>query len=347
MTTSIPTSADALIASLHEPGREHLLDLVRNPLRLTLLCMTWDGSSLPETQADLYDRYLRKMYEWNQNLHELRDHAQRCNTTITKLKQDLNRQLGELAKAALNLPQERFRLSQALVEEYLGEELDETSLGYLALRLGWLNRIGRDGRGDAIFAFYHATFQEYFAALVVEDWDYFLSRNHVDYPVEGNQYRIFEPQWKQVILLWLGRENVGEEEKETFIRALIEFKSGVRDFYGYQAYFLAAAGINEFKTCSIAAEIVRQVVKWGFGYFNIEKQEWRTFVDPVAKSARDVTGATIRQEAIDALLQILTYFDNNEHWLATDGLKTDEKSSSDAIAELVELTQKIKHEDIC
>lgn len=65
MTISIPTSAAALTAALHEPGREHLLDLVRNPLRLTLLCMTWDGSSLPETQAELYDRYLRKMYEWN------------------------------------------------------------------------------------------------------------------------------------------------------------------------------------------------------------------------------------------------------------------------------------------
>lgn len=158
MTNSTLTPADALIAALHEPGREHLLDLVRNPLRLTLLCMTWDGSSLPETQAELYERYLRKIYEWNQNWHELENHAERCGTTTTKLKQDLNQQLGELAKAALNLPQERFRLSQALVEQHLGEESDRTSLGYLALRLGWLNRVGRDGRSDAIFAFYHATF---------------------------------------------------------------------------------------------------------------------------------------------------------------------------------------------
>ncbi|WP_254568561.1 hypothetical protein [Oscillatoria sp. HE19RPO] len=104
MTISTPTSADALIAALHEPGRENLLDLVRNPLRLTLLCMTWDGSSLPDTQAELYARYLKEVYQWNQNLQELRDHAQRCGTNITNLKQELNRQLGELAKAALNLP---------------------------------------------------------------------------------------------------------------------------------------------------------------------------------------------------------------------------------------------------
>ena len=74
----------------------------------------------------------------------------------------------------------------------------------------------------------------------------------------------------------MGRGDVVDEEKEGFIRALVEFEDGLtelehhngRGFYEYQAYFLAAAGINEFKTCSLATEIVRKVVKWGFGYFN-------------------------------------------------------------------------------
>ncbi|MEA5469209.1 NACHT domain-containing protein, partial [Spirulina sp. 06S082] len=305
MTISTPTTADVLIAALHEPGRENLLDLVRNPLRLTLLCMTWDGSSLPDTQADLYACYLKEVYKWNRNLQELRHHAQRCGTDITKLKQELNRQLGELAKVALNLPQERFRLSQALVEEYLGEELDETSLGSLALRLGWLNRVGRDKRGDSIFAFYHATFQEYFAALAVEDWDYFLPRNHVNFPMAAKEYRIFEPQWKQVILLWLGRRDIADEEKEGFIRALVEFEDGVRGFYGHQAFFLAAVAINEFKACSLASEIVKEVVKWGFGYFNIEKQEWQTCLDPSKKGAREAIPETIQQLATTELIQII------------------------------------------
>ncbi len=30
----------------------------------------------------------------------------------------------------------------------------------------------------------------------------------------GEAYRIFEPQWKQVILLWLGREDVKDKDKE-------------------------------------------------------------------------------------------------------------------------------------
>ncbi|MGL4503634.1 MAG: NACHT domain-containing protein, partial [Planktothrix sp.] len=223
MSASLPSLADSLIQALHQPGQERLLDLVRNPLRLTLLCITWDGT-LPETQAQLYENYLKKFYGWNQNLQELRDCAERCQTNITALKKQLNQQLGELAKAALDLPKERFRLSQALVEKYLGEELDDQSLCYLALQLGWLNRVGKDKRDQFIFAFYHATFQEYFAALTVDDWDYFLPRNHVNFPVEGKEYRIFEPQWKQVILLWLGREDIGDDEKEGFIRALVEFK---------------------------------------------------------------------------------------------------------------------------
>ncbi|WP_199248988.1 HEAT repeat domain-containing protein [[Phormidium] sp. ETS-05] len=316
MTTSGANLGDALITALHQPGREHLLDLVRNPLRLTLLCFTWNGSSLPDTRSQLYENYLREVYTWNQNLQELRKQAQRCNTTVTELKQRLNRHLGELAKVALDLPQERFRLSEKLVEKYLGEEIDETSLCYLALRLNWLNRVGRDERGRSVFAFYHTTFQEYFAALAVEkkDWNYFLPK------------RIFEPQWKQVILLWLGREYIGAEEKEAkeakeaFIRALVEVKDGCgewnfetvdRGFYEYRAYFLAAAGINEFKACSRAAEIVRQVVKWGFGEFDSQKQKWGTFLDPISEGARNAIPETIRQLATPKLIDLIDHCSHN------------------------------------
>ena len=100
-----------------------------------------------------------------------------------------------------------------------------------------------------------------------------------------------------MILLWLGREDVGDEEKEKFIQKLVELNDGVKNFYGYQAYFLAAAGINEFKACSLASEIVRQVVKWAFGCFNIEKQEWRTFLNPIEEGARKAIPETIRQMA--------------------------------------------------
>jgi predicted NACHT family NTPase len=133
---------------------------------------------------------------------------------------------------------------------------------------------------EKVYAFFHPTFEEYFAACAIEDWDFFLPRNHINKPVEGKEYRIFESQWKEVILLWLGRENITKEEKEEFITALIDFEDGCssvnflfnirkkikkRRFYQYRAYFLAAAGINEFKECSRTKEIVKQLVEGAFG----------------------------------------------------------------------------------
>jgi predicted NACHT family NTPase len=48
---------------------------------------------------------------------------------------------------------------------------------------------------EEVYAFFHPTFEEYFAALAVDDWHEFL--NHVpDNPAEG-VYRIFAPQWKR------------------------------------------------------------------------------------------------------------------------------------------------------
>lgn len=51
---------------LDESGRERIRDLVRNPLRLSLLCAMWHGdkATLPETKAQLYSEYVKRVYQW-------------------------------------------------------------------------------------------------------------------------------------------------------------------------------------------------------------------------------------------------------------------------------------------
>ncbi|WP_324634254.1 NACHT domain-containing protein, partial [Phormidium sp. CCY1219] len=301
-------NGEALRQELAKAEYQRLQDLVKNPLRLTLLCSTWQTSEgLPETQAALYERFVPQIYRWKQNRFP----------TTEQQRQQLNDALGELARRGIDDAASPFRLRHQFVSEVLGDCDDDKSLFALALQLGWLNQVGVAAEDDTqkVYAFYHATFQEYFAALSLEDWDFFLPRTHINRPIPENSYRIFDPLWKQPILLWLGRKDVPKERKEEFIAGLVEFEDGCREWenrdkcdrglYEYRAYFLAAAGIAEFKECDRADEIVAQIVRWGFGYFSEEKQDWRTFLDPIKSDARTVLRETERTQAIAGLVKLI------------------------------------------
>ncbi|MEG4120009.1 NACHT domain-containing protein [Microcoleus sp. N9_B4] len=278
---------EALAAS----GKERIRDLVKNPLRCSLLCGTWQSldGDLPDTKAKLYRRFVTTLYQWKKpHLNWIQQ-------------QELNAALGKLALSGMLNETSRFQLRESVGYRVMGASQFE-----LACRLGWLNLVARDGETlEGIYAFYHPTFQEYFAALAVEDWHFFL--NHIaDNPQHPDaRYRIFEKQWKEVILLWLGREEVGKEEKEAFIQALVEFDDGCGYLYKLRAYFLAAVGIAEFKSCSLADEIVRQIVKVGFGYFDDLKSHSWTITTPMAERIRETLKETDRGRAISQLIELI------------------------------------------
>ncbi len=297
---SNPELGIQLQQALNQPGKERIKDLVRNPLRLTLLCSTWHlrEGKLPDTKAELYEQFVEEVYRWQ-------DKEKEVSTITPEQRAQLNAKLKELAVAAIDNETNRFCLRQKFVEGVFRD----SALFQLALNVGWLNQVGVDAKNpnQPVYAFFHPTFQEYFAALAIADWDFFLPRAHDNQNPKpaSERYRIFEPPWKEVILLWLGREDVAKEQKEEFIKALVSFDDGCAGFYWFRAYFLAAVGIAEFRNCSLPDEIVEQLVKWGFGYFNAEDQSWVTFLEPIAQGARAALHESDRERAITFLIQLL------------------------------------------
>ncbi|BCL35910.1 HEAT repeat domain-containing protein [Nostoc sp. MS1] len=336
----IPETGKKLCTALKEQGKERIQDLVKNPLRLTLLCLNWQSGDgkLPYTQAGLYQQFVDDFYKWKQEEFATTSHQ----------RQQLNIKLGELAKESIDKESTRFRLRQDFVTGFLGNTDDGNSLLKLALNRGWLNQVGIDANKKPFYAFFHASFQEYFAATAIDNWDFFLPRKHKNKPVKNKKYRIFEPQWKQTILLWLGREEEHfNQQKEEFIDALVNFKDECwnlddfyKGFYEYYAYFLAAAGIKEFRDNSTRAdEIIAQIIKWCFGHFYIKKQEWIQFPYPIEEEAKLALQQTDRKKAITALVQLLQSNDVPVHvrWQVEKSLVKIGTGNEMAIAALVQL----------
>ncbi|MEH2238547.1 HEAT repeat domain-containing protein [Nostoc sp.] len=294
---SNPEKGEQLCTALKESGKERIQDLVKNPLRLTLLCLNWQSGDgkLPDTQAGLYQQFVDDFYKWKKEKF----------TTTSDQRQQLNVKLGKLAKEAIDKEATRFRLRQDFVSRFLGDADDENSLLKLALNRGWLNCIGIDTNRKPVYAFFHASFQEYFAAKAIDHWDFFLK--HVPKNPSQGTYHIFEPQWKQTILFWLGRQDLAQNQKELFITTLMNFKDGCNKckIYSCRAYYLAAAGIAEFRDYSKADIIVVLIIMLSVGYFNTKKQKWIEFPNVLKEEARSALQHTDRTKAIAALVQLL------------------------------------------
>jgi HEAT repeat protein/energy-coupling factor transporter ATP-binding protein EcfA2 len=321
---------------LKKAGNERIRALMKNPLRLSLMCFNWfstpsNEEELPNTQAELYQRFVNLIYLWNKEKFPAEE--QRDN---------LNQKLAKLSRAAIDGDARgRLRLSEVLVKQYL--DINDISL---AQQLGWLNQVDRDAKFDPIYAFFHPTFEEYFAALGIDDERFFLTlvpKNPLD---KSASYRLFEPQWRQVFLLWLGRGDLEPARKEALIQTLMNFKDRCGDFYTDRAFLLAAVGIAEFKDCKQADEIVHKLVQWKFPSPDQFPSLARRFKNHGREAARgewatNILSRTDSQRVIESISRVLeTTKDNDTRWNAAEILgEIGNETAIQALIKVIETTQ--------
>ena len=333
-----PELGERLREKLNEDRHQRIRDLVKNPMRLSLLCQSWyfHQGDLPETKAALYEKFTRAFYDWKD---------EKFPTTPTKRK-ELNAALGLLAREAIDKEKSRFGIRESFALDVMGEDLFKLATE----KLHWLVHIYNDAEtAKPVYAFFHPTFQEYFAACAIDDWHFFLNHNNenpnpfLKHNGKDCLYRIFEPQWKEVILLWLGRpeEEVPNEQKEAFIELLLEFEDGCFGLYGYLAHFLAAAGIAELNGYIYADEIVGMLVDW---YADSEIWTYMTVVNPIiANEARVALLETDRATVINILMYVLNsdLVNYDSRWKVFNLLEQIGTGNSEVVAGLTKLIDNI------
>jgi HEAT repeat protein len=307
-----PLVGKKLQQQLALPRWKRYQDLFNNPLRLVLLCQIWSGErpSIPNTLSLLYQEFIEAIYNWKQD---------RFPTSLEE-RYRLNSVLGELALQGLSQSEPKFRFHRRLVLDLF--ETRECELFSLACQIGWLYPTDNN-----YYAFPHPTFQEYFAAQGISNWQDFLPK------------RIFQNQWREVILFWLGREEIANSEREAFLQALLD---GDRDLISQdRACLLAVICTAEFPQFSRSEEAIFQAIRWRFGDYDPFARRWRYYPQPLVEAAKVALLQADRQKAISCLEKFIESTTNPiVKWQAAYSLgRSFEPKNPMAIAILTEFLQ--------
>ncbi|MFM7438237.1 MAG: HEAT repeat domain-containing protein, partial [Snowella sp.] len=278
---------------LAKPDQESVRPWLSNPLALVLCCRFWQGRPdfFPKNSAELYEQLVSQFYQWK---------AEQLPTS-SQQQQELNQQLGELAKKILLKNQGYTQpIAHDEIQACWGEE---ATFLRLFLRLGWLIPRGLllvqatspselPIMANKHYGFCDRIFRDYFVALAIADWQFFLD-------IPERNYRLFEPQWQNVLFFWFGRPDIHSSQKDAFIKALMTFEDNFSEhnFYGKRAYLLAVQLLTEFQECIYREILLNQLKDWAEG----KENHSATF----KQSARALLSQTYRPFVVDLYLQEL------------------------------------------
>ncbi|WP_225901186.1 NACHT domain-containing protein [[Leptolyngbya] sp. PCC 7376] len=322
---------DRLIFELNRRVNNRIHAVVRHPLYLTLLCRTWQltQGKLPTTKAILYRQFVDAFYEWKQDAFP---------TTRTQ-RQTINKALGQLALQGLQNALQQFRFRQREVENIF--DAFDPDLLTVTLQLGWLDVVGKsEETSEKIYGFYHQTFQEYFAATAIAQWQDLVAFQQS----EETRYPAFEYGWQEIILLWLGREDIANTEKEAFLQTLWQWQDNCGGFYSLWATCMVGKGLAEFPDFSEAKTVINQLIQWRFE----TPKDGISLPPPIINQAGIALSRSDRQLTIPALENFLEQTNNPfDQWLAAHSLgKNHDPGNKRAITILEKLLAEDSHPDM-
>lgn len=335
----------ALKAELEQPGKERIRDSVKNPLRLSLLCYTWElgRGELPDTKAELYRQFVEAFYTLKQREFPISPDEQEI----------LNQALGELAREAIDQNDSHFRLRKSFIQRFLGHPDQENSLFWQARRIGWLNEIGMttDKPYETAYAFLHPTFQEYFAASSIYEWSYFLPKLHLysKAPIKTQKYRLFEEKWKETMSIWMGRQNIDKSKKHDFLKELIDFDDFCDGFYWHKSFSLSLELLCQFPDFLKKEEIYNTFLSWALGEYDEDEDVWNVFQDTLKHTAIKMIlqGVIPPKYSSEYMTQILWTL--QEHSLSTNPLSLNwrqENHPEHIFEEILIVLERLNHESL-
>jgi len=249
-------------------GNDRLRKLAENPLMITIIALVHRiEAELPNERVKLYDKcteallmtrekvrgliptdrerpYYKNRRRWLEKLafwmHSL---SQKMERQVEVKRGDLKTKLIEffLDDATLNLSRDTAEIE---AESFI--EMAKSRTGVLI------------ERGDGIYSFVHLTFQEYFAACDLEK-RYVTNLQRLWREIRPHLY---DPRWREVILLLLGRLNAYDKPPSSIVRKILEEQNPFNDIF-YQSTFMAARSIVEHANVDerLREEIVEELAK--------------------------------------------------------------------------------------
>jgi HEAT repeat protein len=188
-----------------------ILKMARTPLLLTIIAVVYrQGTQLPSQRVRLYERCVELLLEkWGVRITQAEQ-----DRPFFKLRERILRQVawrmqqGEerltIISSRLEREVQNLLATTMNVQEDLVADDAKAFLEFIEKRVGLLNDVGGN-----IFSFVHPTFQEYFTAL------YLYQNRKTDGIWEQIKDRLYDPKWREVILLLLGIPEDGDDENFT------------------------------------------------------------------------------------------------------------------------------------